>query len=438
MDISFEKEQTGEIEYKLKVTIPAETVTDRVEDAISSLARKAQFPGFRPGRMPRKLIVQKYGQAITAETVQQLLQEAYKEALSRSELHPAAPGEMSEVSYDSGTPLSFSVKLEVFPEIEIPDLSGLTVEQLQPEASEEDVAVALDSLRYAESSLVPTDEGADLNSVITVDIRELDASGLPIVGRAQTDAELDLHRVNLGEDFATKVQGMKAGGTFVAEVPSHSDRGTESKTSRLQFVIIEVKHRDVPALDEAFVKMIRPDLSTVDELRADIQAYIEARAAISARDRMYREVVELLLRGAKFPMPSAMVEDYLNNFIEHSAKSGERKLDDKAREELKEKYRASAIHNLRWYMLRKRIIQEQKLDIGKLEMEAELDRLAGYNGETVGEFHQRLSDAQLENIREDIRERKVLKYLEEQITVMPRRISLAEFEGRTPGRIVTA
>ncbi len=437
MDINVEKERNSETEFMLRVTVSSEEVAGRVETAISELAKKAQFPGFRPGKMPRKLIVEKYGSVVTSEALQEVLQEAYRAALQQADLKPISPGEMSDVKYDHNSPLTFSVKVEVMPEIGLPDLTDISVELLKPEAAEEDVAVALDNIRESASTLVPTEEGAETDSVIVVDLQELDSSGVPVVGRVQRDMELDLRRVNLGEDFAQKVIGIAEGKSFIAELPLHDNAEGKGKT-RLEVSVKSVKHREWPVLNEEFVKSVNPNLNTLEELRADLKKYIEARASLSARDRMYKELVELILRRADFPLPPSMIEDYLERVAEGAKRDDGKPITDRELAEFKEQYRANAIRNLRWYTLRARFVEEHKLDITKLELAAEIDRLAHFQGETPAEYQRRLSEEQIHHIREDIRERKVFQFLEAQVTVVPRSVTLAEFEGRKQSQLITS
>ncbi|MBI5058423.1 trigger factor [candidate division KSB1 bacterium] len=437
MELQVEKEQTSPVEYVLKVTVPADTVAERVESAIDTIARKAQIPGFRVGKVPRSVVVSKYGSAVTTETVQELLQEAYRAALEQSALFPVTPGQMSDIQFDKGSPLSFKAKVEVLPEFDLPEMSDISVERLEPEAGDEDVMNALDNLREANGTLLPSESGATEESTITADFQELDAGGVPVIGRVQRDIELDLRRINLGEDFASKVQGIQAGQAFVAEIPIQGGKAEQPKSTRMQITVKTVKERELPPLDDDFARTINPQVESLAALRSDLKKFIEARAAHRARDAMYKQIVEALLRKVEFPVPPRLVEDYLDRATHDAVHHAEHKPGEQEITEFREKHRGSAVWNMRWYLMRNRLVQEEKLDVPKLELDAEIERLAQIEGYPVDEFKDNLSKEQREHVREDILERKVFQYLEEQVTVVPRKLSLAEFEGRTPGRIIT-
>jgi trigger factor len=199
-----------------------------------------------------------------------------------------------------------------------------------------------------------------------------------------------------------------------------------------------VRRKELPPLDDELARTVNPQLATLDQLKADLKRYLEARAAHEARERMFRSVVEAVLRQVDFPVPPRMLDDYLDRMVEDAAKTRKGKPDPAAIERFKEESRASAVWNLRWYLVRKRLIAERGLEVTDHDVQGEIERLARADGTPVPEFKKRLNEHQQDHLREDLLERKVLMTLEAEVQTMPRPMSLAEFEGRTPGRIVSA
>jgi trigger factor len=232
--------------------------------------------------------------------------------------------------------------------------------------------------------------------------------------------------------------GVKAGQTFVTEIPMKTAQGEAPKVTRMQVTVKSVKERELPPLDDDFAKLVNPQTESLDTLKADLKRFIEARAAHRAREAMYRQVVEELLRKVDFPVPPRLVEDYLDRATHDAVHHSEHKPGENEIKEFREKHKASAVWNMRWYLMRNRLVQDHKLEVSKLELENEIEQLAQVEGYPLDEFQEMLTKDQREHIREDILERKVFQYLEGQVTVVPRKLSLAEFEGRTPGRIVSA
>jgi trigger factor len=437
LEIQVQKEQKSPIECQLKVAVPAEVMTGRIDAALDDLTTKIRLPGFRAGHVPRRVVVERFGTSVTKDAIQDVLQEAYRDALAESAIVPVAPGEMSDVQYQKGDPLTFTVSVEVAPEFELPSLSDITVELAQPSVEEEDVLESLDGLRESHAVLTPTDEPVSRECVITVDLQELDPSGLPIVAHNRKDLQVDLTHSELGEDFAANVIGLAVGGTTFVEFPVRST-DKEPKKARYQVTVQSVRRKELPPLDDEFARTVNPRLETLDQLKTDLKRYLDARAAHEARERMFRAVVDTLLRKVDFPVPPRMLEDYLNRMVEDATKGRKRKSDPKEIERFKEESRASAVWNLRWYLVRKRLVAERGLEVTDAEMQAEIERLAKADGTPLAEYKKKLTEHQRDHVREDLIERKVLMTIEAEIQTLPRPMSLAEFEGRTPGRIVSA
>ncbi|HEY3295855.1 MAG TPA: trigger factor [bacterium] len=445
MEVQVQTEQKSPTEYELKVTIPAEVMEQKVKAALDEMAGKIVLPGFRQGHIPRKVLDQRFGTAVAQEALQEVLQEGYRDALTESKLEPVSPGDMKDVQYTPGEPLTFTVDVEVAPDFELPVLSEITVEALQPVVEEEDVLKMLDELRESHAVVAPSDDPVDRDSIITFDLQELDETGLPILGREQKDAELDMSRSRLGEEFAIKVIGLIPGETAVVEFPAHSHEHEgqthEHKAQRYQITIRTIRRKELPALDDDMAKLLNPQIESLDALKADLKRYLEARANHQAHERMFRAVADELLRKTDFTVPPRMLDDYLDHMAKDAVKGRKgRAVDPKEIERFKDEYRTSAIWNLRWHMLRKKIISDRQIEVTDDDYKGEVERLAKVDEMKKSDFEKKLNDEQKDRIREDILERKVLAVIESEVQTVPRQVTLAEFEGRaTPeSDIVTA
>ena len=437
MEIQFEKEQKSPVEYEVKVTVPAEEMKERVESGLNRIAKNANIPGFRKGKIPRNVLVKKYGEAVTQETVQEVLQESYREALTKSDIQPVTPGEMSEIKFDQGEPLTYTVTVETFPEYELPDLTEISLEEIQPQASDEDIDESLVGLRENSATLIPTDEPVDEHSVVVIDVQEVDKTGIAIVGRSQKDLTVDMQRQYFGEDFAAKIKDKKCEDKFVFELIGGADEKGEPKKIQYEAVVRNVQRKELPEVDEHFVQSINPNLNSVDELREDLKKYLEARAKYQARQQLYRSVADELLKKTEFPVPPRMLEDYLDRMAQEGVKSSGEKQDEEQLKKFKENYRASAIWNLRWYMLRNKIIQEKELKVVKDERKTEIARLAMMEQVSPQEFESNLTHEQKHGIEDDLMERKVFEYITDQIQLTAKPISIKEFEeGGSASKII--
>ncbi len=323
LDVQIQKEQQSPVEYRLQVTVPAEHMTEKIQTELEKVAANIKLPGFRPGHIPRRVVVERFGSAVTQEVLQDVLQDAYRQALEKSELNPVSPGEMDDVQFKPGDPLTFTVKVEIAPEIEVPALSEVSVEMLDPTVEDVDILSALDELREQHAVVVPTEDPVDRTSVVTVDLQELDPSGLPVVGHAQKGLTIDMSRENLDEELIKKLMGMACEQTTVVEFPVRAKNADEEpKTTRYEAAVRNIQRKELPPLDDELAKTINPSLATLDDLKADIRRYLDARAKHSARERMFRTVVEELLHKSEFVVPPRMLDDYLERMAEDALHRG--------------------------------------------------------------------------------------------------------------------
>lgn len=429
MNVTVENSRLNDVQHELRVSVPAEHMREELERGMAAVVQHAQLPGFRPGKIPRNVLIQKFGPAVTEDTVQRVLQEAYKDALDQSKLLPVSPGEMSEIHFEPGQPLTFKVVVEVLPDVAIPPLEDIEVELRDPQAADEDIATALDGLRESQAVLIPSDDPIDDHSVITFDIQELDSTGLPLVGKSQKDITIDMSRNQFGEDFASSIKGLKCDGTTTHSFQRPGD--PDAKSLKTQITVRNVQRKELPELDDAFAQSVNPNLNSLDDLRADLRRYVESRAAHSARQEMFRKLADELLRRSEYTVPPRMLENYLDRMAHEATHHSKNKPDEAALAKFREDYRVSAIWTLRWYLMRNSLIKTHDLRTSDEEVEQEIARMATLEDELADEFKKRLSPDQLQQITDDLQERKVLDFLEHNVKIVKTPVSLAEFEGRT-------
>ena len=432
-----EKTDVSAVEVQLTVTVPPEDMAVRVEEAGRRITRNAQIPGFRKGRVPKNIIWQRYGNAITADAVENALQEYYRAALQKMDINPLAPGKMEDVSFKPGEPLVFKVTLEKAPDISMPDFSDVTVELEQPQVSEEDVLEAIDHIREQQAVLTPTDEPINEDSVLMVDIQELDPSGLPIVGRAQRDAQIDMRNNPLGKDFADKVIKAREGEQVRFTIDSSGDSQAEKRPPvHLEVTLKSVRRKELPPFDDDFAASLNPKITSTDALKEDVHKQLTARAASNARRKMQNHLIDELLRKVDFPVPPQMLDDYLERLVKDSrGDNGEQ--DEEKEKALKEELHSMGVRNVRWFLLRQELVRVNELQAGDEDLEREFEILSKMTGKSLNEIKAVYADEDKKSdLLETVTDRNMFAFLEKQVTVVPVPVDLATFEGRAPSRII--
>ena len=435
--MQIEKTDVSAVEVLLTVTVPPEDMAERVEEAQRRISRKITMPGFRKGRVPKKVIWQRYGDAITTNAIDNALQDYYRAALKKMDIDPLAPGKMEDVSFKPGEPLIFKVKLEKAPEISLPDFSNVSVELEQPQVSEEDVLEAIDHIREQQAVLTPTDEPVDEDSVLIVDIQELDPNGLPIIGRIQRDVQIDMRNNPLGKDFADKVMKAREGEQVRFALDSRGGSPEEKKPPvHLEVTLKSVRRKELPPFDDDFAASLNPKITTIDALKEDVHHQLTARAASSARRKMHNHLIDELLRQVDFPVPPQMLDDYLDRLIKDTrGDNGEQ--DAEKDKVLKDELHSVGVRNVRWFLFRQKLIRVHGLGATEEDLEREFEILSKVSGKPLDEIKATYADKDKRNdLLEAVTDRNVFNFLEQQVTVVPVPVDLATFEGRAPGRII--
>jgi trigger factor len=312
---------------RLSITVPAERV-QRTRGAISEqMSRNARMPGFRKGKLPARVIEQRFGPSIDQETVDRTIQEAYREALQTEGLEPISQGKVERVEYKPGTDLTFEVELEVRPEIDLQKVSGFTLTRTPIEIAEQDVDGVLERLRDERAAWEPL-EGEGLRAApgqqVSVLITALNEEGEP-----QDDGPPRPYRFVIGEgqaipDVEEAILSLAVGeqGDFTArfpdDFPDEASRGVEQ---RLRIQLSGVEKKIVPELDDEFAKGAG-DFESLAALRDRIRADLQTEAGERAEGEIRQQLVDRILEENPFSVPQTMVDRYLDYMTGHSHDDG--------------------------------------------------------------------------------------------------------------------
>jgi trigger factor len=304
-------ERVDDTTVKLSVTVEAERVGQAVDAAARRLAGEVKVPGFRPGRVPRRVLETRLGkQTLVQEAMRDALPQFYTEAVQAEQLAVVGPPEFDVETFDEGAEGVFSATVEVRPEIEVPDYAGLQVPHPEWELTDEEIQQQLDSLRERFAQLETVERPAQVGDYVLITVtgtrdgqRVEEASGEDLLYRvsdpAESDSELDRHVVGseagavltftdtLGEDYAEELAGLEV--EFTA-------------------LVKEVKSLVLPELDDDFA-LTASEYDTMDELRAGLTEQMAQVKRRQARQALRGKVVEAVSDLVDVPLPKAMVAE---------------------------------------------------------------------------------------------------------------------------------
>ena len=409
---------------RLSITVPAERVRRTRSSVASQLARGASLPGFRKGKLPQRVIEQRYGPAIEQETLDRTIQEAYREALESQGFVPITQGAVENIQYEPGADLVFDVEFEVRPEPQLERISGFSVARTSTEVGDEEVDAVLERLRDDRAVWRPVaDEGAtpDLGDQVLVEITARDE------GEEEGEAAPRPYRFVLGEEQAIPaveeaIMSLKPGeeGDFTVRFPDDfPDEAQRGKTQQMHIRLDEVKRKEVPALDDDFARSIG-DFDDLAALRARILEDLKEDAERRAEAEVRGQLLDQILEANAFEVPDSMVERY-TDFMLRIPQDQKREVSPEEAEQMA-KIRESVRPQSEWSIKRMLVVdhlaEREGLGATQDEIDARIEELAEKHGQSPSEIYIQLEKSgQLETLEREIMEDKVFDFLKSQNTV---------------------
>ncbi|MGO3344794.1 MAG: trigger factor [Marinomonas sp.] len=303
-------ETTSPIERVLTITVPAARIEEKVSSEIAQTAKKAQIDGFRKGKVPVSVIKKRYGQGIRMEAVEQIMRDAYMEALQQEDLQPAGMPAIEPKNFAEGEDLEFVAKVEVYPEVVLADASAITAKRVSSDVTDADVDTMLETLRKQNADWAPVERESADGDQVTIDF----------VGYLGDEAfeggAAEGHKLVLGSNtmipgFETGIIGAKAGEertitvTFPEDYQAENLKGQEAT---FKITVSEVAEQIVPELNDAFVEKFGLEEATVDALRTEVRKNMDRELSQAVKAKLKASLFDGLLATNDVQVPSGLVD----------------------------------------------------------------------------------------------------------------------------------
>ncbi len=426
------------------VIVPSAAIEGRRTAKLSEIARQLKLPGFRPGKVPERVVRQRYGTAVMAEVLEDSVNEATQQVLSDRGLRAATqpkvdvkglPDLPGAVPQDEAKDLEFTVEVELLPDITPPDFSALSLTRLKAEPPADGIDRALADIAARQRVLEPVAEArpAAKGETLTVDYAGR-VEGTPFPGGAGTDVDIEVAGPNFIPGFTEQLEGMAPGETRTIDVTFPDNYGTKDLAGKLaQFEITAkaLKTAKIPEIDDTLAEGIGFD--TLEELRAALGRQMQREFDGMTRMRLKRDLLDGLSKTADFPVPPSMVEGEFKQIwgrIEADMKAGKLDEEDRGKDEetLKSEYRAIAERRVRLGLLLSEVGRREGVQVSAEEltraMRAEAARYGGQETQVM-EFFRKTPQA-AESLRGPIFEDKVVDYILDQAKIEDRSVTPEE------------
>jgi trigger factor len=346
-----------------------------------------RLPGFRPGKVPRKVFEQTYGtHSIEEEAMEDVVPRAYAAAVREHDLEPVARPNIELLPEEDGKPMRVKAVVEVRPEIALKTYKGLAITQPVIDVTDADVEMSLQQLAKERATLVPVERPAKLGDVVTMDYAG-SIDGVPFDGGTAQGQVTELDERRFIPGFAAGIVGMSAGDKKDIEAQFPDDyQQTDLAGKKAVFVIAvhDVKELELPALDDEFAKHISETMS-MDELRADVRTRLDAIAKGRLRRDTGNQAMTQLLAAHEVALPESMVEGELEQMLGDTTQEAQRnglsleeylKATDKSEEDLRKELRVDAEQRVKGTLLIEAIAKAEKIEATPADLQGELASLA--------------------------------------------------------------
>lgn len=301
----------AENQVQLEVEVPQDEVDRRFDQTLTRVAREASLPGFRKGRVPKQMILSRFGEDyVLSETLQDALPDWYEDALVGSEVQAVSTPELDMGPLERGTPFTFKATVQVRPTPGLGQYKGVEVARRVVEVTDEQVQAQLAMMQERFATLAPVEDRAvQEGDFVTMDFAGSTADG-PLEGAAGSDYSLQVGSGRLVPGFEEALVGMAAAADKRFEVTFPDDYPEESlQGAPVSFTVTvkEIKEKVVPDLGDDFARDVS-EFDSLDELTADVRSRIEKMQAEAVEREFRGAVIEAVTAAATLNVPEAMVE----------------------------------------------------------------------------------------------------------------------------------
>ena len=413
---------------RLSIDLAYDEMSEHITEAYKKISGQVNIPGFRKGKVPPAMIDQRVGRGVVIdEAINLALPEFYGQAAREHEVLVIGRPTVEIKEFKDKESLSFTVEVDVRPEVKLPDFSKITIEVDDVKISDEDITEQVDALRARFGTLITVDRAAANGDFVTIDLNAK-IDGKEVDGGSAKGISYEVGSDRMIEGLDSALVGLKAGDakTFTTQLVGQE----EGQSGDVDVTVEAVKERELPPLDDAFAKLAS-EFDTLAALRADIAERLERvkklEQCAQARDRL----VEKLLADLEIPLPENLIESEIHDHLER-----ESRLEDTVhRAEVDTEVRVS----MKSDFLLDAVVKAEKVEVNETELTEYLIRTSSRYGMAPDQFAQEISKAgQISAMVADVARAKALAGVLERITVNDASGNVIDLEALRPTPAIPA
>jgi trigger factor len=415
----------------VRIEVEAQKVDETFDSVTKDFQRQAAFPGFRPGKAPREMVVRKYAKDIEDEVKSKLMSDSYKKALDEQKLDVLGQPDIEEIQFRRGQPFQFAATVETAPEFEVPEYKGIPVKREARSVTEQDIERALEALRQPHTTFKTVERPAQVGDIVVVDYTGT-ADGKPVLEvapGAKSLAEQKHFWVELGgkafiPGFAEQLQGAKASEKRTVTVDFPANFVTPElagKKGVYEVEVVEVKEKVLPAIDEQFAKNYGAE--NLEKLRAGVRKDLENELNYKQSKDIRNQLIRSLLSRSSFELPESAVAHETRNvvydIVQENAKRGvSRDIIEREKEQIYSAATQGARERVKVAFLMQKIAEKEDIKVSQQEIATRIHTMAAMYQIPAEKFAKDLQKRNgLIQVYDQIMNEKVLEFLQQKAQV---------------------
>jgi trigger factor len=401
----------------MDVEVLENIVADEIEFAFSRIQQQAKIDGFRYGKIPMNIIRQKFASEAKDRAVESIIKKTVLDALKKKEFVPINFPVIEEFDYELGQTLRYRFTAERHPKIEARDYKGILLKKKIFEITDKSLEQSLEDLRERNARFVPSKSGkVEDKSFVSVDYDVFDADGKELSEIRAKNYIIDLDSKSTVKEFKEALRGLRTGDERDVKIEYLSDYPSKilaGKTVTFKIVVIEIKEKELPDLDNDFAK----DMGTenLEDLKAKVKEFVEAEEKRRQDTDIEKQIIEYLLEKNKFEVPQSLVAENEESLVEKmknymKGQGASEEYVEKQVELLREKFREEAEKKIRLSYVLNSIFKSENLSVTGADVREKKSRMKTSNPGRESVIDKYFAEKK-EKIMLSLKEQKLFEFL---------------------------
>lgn len=423
-------ETTQGLERQVTITVPAEVISKDVDARLRQLAKTQRIHGFRPGKVPVKVIQQRYGAAVAQDVAGDVMQKSFVEAIVAQKLNPAGTPALTPSPIKIGEDFTFVAKFEIYPEVAVQNLDKIAIEKPTCDILESELDEMVETLQKQHASWDQVEREAtdgdklDINFIGKVDGEEFDG------GQAENFA-LELGTGRMIPGFEEGVIGHKAGEQFTIDVNFPDEYHAEhlkGKAAQFDITVNKVEAKTLPELNEEFFKLFAPKELTLESLKVDVKANMQRELDQAVKANIKEQALNGLVDNNELEVPAALITGEIEQLKKQAVERFNQYNSDNQPDLPDEIFKDQAERRVKIGLLLGEVIKLNKIEVDDTRLDSTIETMAASYEDPaqVVEYYKNNEDM-LNNIRNIVVEDQAVDYILDQANLSDKVVEFSEF-----------